>query len=108
MKIYCDNYILGDRIKLANKFFNRLKGLMGKKRLEKGEGLLLLNCSLIHNFFMEIPIDAVYLSHDMTVLAVETLQPWKLGKIIKNTSHILELDAGAAWVTVGDMLEICN
>jgi len=106
MIIYCNNRIIADKVTLADGFFARFKGLMGKKSLDVGEGLLLSPCSSIHCFFMKITIDAVYLSKDMTVLGIETLAPWKLGGYIKHTAHVLELSADSASVGVGDILEI--
>jgi uncharacterized membrane protein (UPF0127 family) len=80
---------------------------MGKKRLEKGEGLLLENCASVHCFFMRMPIDAVYLSKDLTVLGVETLRPWRIGRWFRGTKHVLELEAGqAADVTVGTSVSL--
>jgi uncharacterized membrane protein (UPF0127 family) len=69
---------------------------MGKKRLKPKGGLLLKNCSSIHCFFMRIPIDAVYLSKDFTVLKIETVQPWRIGSFVRGTKHVLELAEGAA------------
>lgn len=106
LKIYCDSREIADRVSLADTFFTRFKGLMGKKSLAAGEGLLLLDCPSIHCFFMKMPIDAVYLSGDMTVLGIETLSPWKLGRHVKNTVHVLELGACTAFVSTGDKLEI--
>ena len=108
MIIYCKNRIIADKVRLAVSFFSRFKGLMGKKHLDFGEGLMLTPCSSIHCFFMKTAIDAVYLSKNMTVLCVETLAPWKLGRYVKNTAHVLELCAGSASVNIGDVLEICS
>ena len=106
MKVSCNSRIIADKVALADTFFTRFKGLMGKKSLVPGEGLLLLNCPSIHCFFMKIPIDAVYLSADCTVLGVEMLTPWQIGRFVKNTAYVLELPAGEADVSVGDKLDI--
>ena len=79
---------------IADSFFRRLRGLMLKKELPRGEGLLLVNCPRIHCFFMRFPIDAVYLDARMFVTGVETIAPWHLGKRIRGTRHTLELEAG--------------
>jgi len=50
----------------------------------------------------------VYLSKDMTVLGIETLSPWSVGRHIKSTAHVLELAAGTALVSAGNVLELCN
>ncbi len=99
MTVRCEGQILGDKIKHADSFFKRFIGLMGKKQLGQGEGLL-LNCSSIHCFFMKIPIDAVYISKTMTVLGTQTLQPWQVGKIFAGTKYVLELQAGAAALAI--------
>ena len=104
--ISCDDTIIADKLIIADSFLSRLKGLMGRKSLEAGEALLLINCSSIHCFFMKITIDAVYLSEDMTVLDIETLPPWRIGKHVKNAAHVLEMSAGSAMVSKGDKLRI--
>lgn len=106
MVVTCKNQIMADHVKLADTFFLRFLGLMGKKELASGEGLLLRNCPSVHCFFMKFPIDAVYLSRDMTVLYTETLEPWKLGKLVKKAAHVLELPAGTARVAAGETVEI--
>lgn len=98
--------VIADKVKTADSFLSRFIGLMGKKSLDDGEGLLLLKCSSIHCFFMKIPIDAVYLSGDMKVLYKETVFPWRLGKIVRGAKHILELGEGKAGMDIGETIDI--
>lgn len=102
----CDHQIIADRVELADTFFRRFLGLMGKKGLAPGEGLLLRNCPSVHCFFMKFPIDVIYLSKDMTVVYTETIEPWKIGRLVKKAAHVLELPAGSARVTAGGKIEI--
>lgn len=105
MIVYCNSFILADKVSIANNFVKRFLGLMGKKSLGNGEGLLLLNSPSIHCFFMKISIDAIYLSRDMKVLGIETLKPWSIGKHFRKTAHVLELREGTALkVKVGDTI----
>ena len=105
MIVYCKDFILADKVRIADNFFKRFFGLMGEKCLGNGEGLLLQKSPSIHCFFMQITIDAVYLSKDMKVLGIETLKPWSIGKHFKKTVHVLELKEGAAAkVSVGDRI----
>ncbi len=106
MIVRCGDRIIADRVKPANTFFDRFIGLMGKRALGDGEGLLLIDCSSIHCFFMRITIDAVYLSKDLTVLGIETLRPWQIGRRIRHASHVLELPSAPEWLSVGDVLDI--
>ncbi|WP_051280706.1 DUF192 domain-containing protein [Anaerovorax odorimutans] len=106
MIAYSNDIFLADKIHLADNFIKRFLGFMGRKELNNGEGLLLLNTPLIHCFFMRITIDAVYLSKDMKVLGIETLKPWSIGTHFKKTSHVLELKKGtiSLKVKVGDTI----
>lgn len=106
MKAVCNNKIVFNDIMRADSFISRLMGLLGKKYLSMDEGLLLENCSSIHCFFMKITIDVVYLSKDMEVLYKETVKPWRIGKLVKNTAHVLEVAEGAGdKISLGDLLE---
>jgi len=108
MTLLCNGRVLASRVRLADSFFSRFKGLMGRKNLDNGEGLLLKRCSSVHSFFMKIPIDVVYLSMGMTVLNVETLKPWRVGSLVRGAVQVLELEAGAACVEPGDLLELAE
>lgn len=87
---------IADRVALADGFFTRFRGLMLRKALLPGEGLLLKNCSAIHCCFMRFSIDAVYLDQRMRVVAAETVRPWRLGGRFPGARHVLELGAGSA------------
>lgn len=109
MKIYVNDVLLVDEVKIADTFLLRLKGLLGKRKIKSNEGLLLMNCPSVHCFFMKFPIDAIYLSDTMTVLYKETIEPWRIGKTVKKTAHILELYRGRRkLVAVGDKITIEN
>lgn len=105
MIVYCGDKILADKVETADTFMKKFLGLMGKKTLVKGAGLL-LHCSSIHCFFMKIPIDALYISKDMIVIGTETIKPWRIGKIIRGTKYVLELNAGEAVpkISIGDRI----
>ncbi|OIO27395.1 MAG: hypothetical protein AUJ18_11010 [Candidatus Hydrogenedentes bacterium CG1_02_42_14] len=88
--------VLWDRIEIAETFFLKLKGLMFRKKLEHGEGLLLLEVSSIHMCFMRFPIDAIFLDRDFRVKQVfMNLKPWT-GFAIADAAHVLELPSGSA------------
>lgn len=90
---------LATRVAVANSFFTRFRGLMLRKTLAPGEGLLLKNCSAIHCCFMRFPIDVLYLDNEMRVVGKETVSPWRLGSVFPGAKHVLELKAG----TTGDI-----
>lgn len=99
MKTYTvsqDSGPVADRVALADNFFTRFRGLMFRKALAPGEGLLLKNCPAIHCCFMRFPIDVVYLNPKLQVVGAETVKPWRLGSIYPEARHVLELEAGRA------------
>lgn len=93
-----------DNIEVASSFLTRFWGLMGKSFSDDYPGLLLMNCSSIHTFFMKKNIDAIYLSKDFKVLEIETILPWRIGKIVRGAKHILELPEKKCSFQKGDFL----
>ena len=93
MKILQNGIELCD-VEVADSFMARFKGLMLKKKLEETSGLLLKKCSSIHTCFMRFSIDVIYLDNEYTILHAETVDPWRIGKIIRHTKHVLELPKG--------------
>ena len=99
MKTYTVSHPAGpiaDQVALADSFFTRFRGLMLRKSLPAGQGLLLKNCSAIHCCFMQFPIDAVYLDGQMRIVGTETVKPWRLGGRFPGARHVLELPAGSS------------
>ncbi len=91
-----DGTVICERLVLAESPPARLRGLLGRKGLSAGEGLLLRPSGSIHTAFMRFPIDAVFLDRDLTVLDVRReLPPWRAaGK--RGARAVLELAAGEA------------
>jgi uncharacterized membrane protein (UPF0127 family) len=88
-------YTLGWRVEVAGSFRSRLAGLLGRKGLPAGGGLLLTPCSSIHSFLMEFTFDAVFLDGDgRVVLAVRDIEPGRMIKPVAGASQVLELPAG--------------
>jgi uncharacterized membrane protein (UPF0127 family) len=99
---------LGNDISLATSLSARLKGLLGKNKLEAGKGLLICPCKGIHTFFMKFPIDAVFLDKDNRVVALaHALPPNRMTSIYPKAVSVLELPAGTLGegVVVGDEIK---
>ena len=85
------------RLEIADSFFARLKGLMGRKKLPQGQGLLILPCNSIHMLFMRFAIDAVYVDKNFVVKKiVKSLRPWLGMSVCLGAHAVIELNAGAA------------
>lgn len=94
----------------AISFASRLKGLIGRTGLGKGEGLWMARCRAIHTFGMRFPIDVVFLDKDLTVRkAVKGVNPFHPIVYCFSAKGVLELPEGAierAQLQVGDRIEI--
>lgn len=82
-------------IEVAENFRSRFFGLMFRKNLDRGFGLLLNPCNSIHMMFMRFAIDVVYLDKNFRIQKlVKNLHPWiGLSMCLKATST-LEIAAG--------------
>lgn len=100
--------LLGERIARADSFWMRFLGLMGRRELRTGEGLLLSQTSSIHMGFMRFPIDVLFLDESGRIVAVrERVRPW-IGWATASADAALELPAGTAFsveASVGDLVE---
>lgn len=88
--------VVCSRCVLADRPWTRLRGLLGRKGLQAGEGLLLRPVGAIHTMFMRFAIDVVFLDRDYTVLkVVENLRPWRFAGA-RGAKAVLELRRGGA------------
>jgi uncharacterized membrane protein (UPF0127 family) len=71
-----------------------MKGLLGRRSLASGEGLLLKPASSVHTFFMRFAIDVVFLDRDLRVLSIAAnVRPWRAAAR-PGARAALELPAG--------------
>src|SRR5213080_1131820 len=103
-----DDRVVLQRCWVASSPLARMRGLLGRRRLEHGEGILLRPASSVHTFFMLFAIDVVFLDRDLSVLrVVPALSPWRAASG-RGAAAVLELAAGeceARGVGVGDRLD---
>jgi uncharacterized membrane protein (UPF0127 family) len=102
-----DGTLVCQRCLLADNPWLRMKGLLGRSRLDRSEGILLRPASAIHMAFMRFAIDAVFADRDLRVLRVaEQLKPWRLASC-RRARVVVELAAGTcaeAGLRAGDVL----
>ena len=102
-----DGAIACERCTVADRMLSRMKGLLGRKDLSTGEGILIRPAPSIHTFFMRFPIDVVFLSRQGDVLKIaEHVAPWR-ARSCRHSYAVLELAAGEAGrrgLAVGDRI----
>lgn len=93
----------------ADRPLARMRGLIGRRELPAGDGLLLTPAPSIHTAFMRFAIDAVFLDRELRVLKiVERLRPWRAASA-RGARAVLELAAGECArrdVCEGDRLDV--
>jgi uncharacterized membrane protein (UPF0127 family) len=101
---------VGSRIGLADTSLSRLFGLLGKRSLDPGCGILIRPSSGVHTFGMTFSIDVVALDPDLRVLKTwRRLPPFRVTTISLKTHSVLELAAGQidqCGIEPGDQLAI--
>lgn len=126
--------VLADQAESAEGLLKRMTGLLSRRSLGAGEGLILPRCSAIHTCFMRFPIDVLFLktasssklqaSSQSRQPAACSLQP-ETGVVVKVVEHlkpfrlawargadtVVELPAGTISRTAtqaGELLEIAR
>src|SRR3954469_9794326 len=107
--LHAGGRVICERCELADRPHTRLRGLLGRRDLPAGEGLLLRPSPSIHTWFMRFPIDVVFLDADLRVLdVVPRLGPWRMAAR-RGARAVLELAPGEAArraLQPGDTLEL--
>jgi len=103
--VICDEATIADRV------LSRVRGLLGRTEMRRGEGLLLSPAPSIHTAFMRFPIDAIFLNRERQVVKlVPSMKPWRAAAA-REAHAVLELEAGAIsrrGVRVGDTLQVLD
>jgi len=102
-----DGRIVCESVAVADTRLRRLRGLLGKRRLDQGEGLVLRPSFSVHTWFMNFPIDVVFVDADQVVLKIASgLKPFRTSSC-RGAREVIELPAGecdARGLTVGDRI----
>jgi hypothetical protein len=103
------NTLLATAMEVADSAPKRNKGLLGRKFFPTGEGLWIIPCQSVHTFFMQFPIDLVYLDRKNGIRKLRyNVPPWRMSACFSAHS-IIELPSGTIQQTrtcCGDILEI--
>jgi hypothetical protein len=106
--------VLGTWISVADRWWQRLRGLLGRSPLSAGAGLLLQPCRAVHMFGMRYAVDVAFLDRRGSVVAVyHRLAPGQRSRWHKGAAYALELPAGTLAMTgtrEGDRLawDLCD
>lgn len=97
------------KVETAETFTTRLKGLLGRKSLEPGSGLLINPCNSIHCFFMKFPIDVAFVDKEHKVIRViPGMKPFSASPIVPGAKFVIEANDGEfnGKLQQGDIIEV--
>lgn len=84
------------RVMIAATPFKRMRGLLARRPLSRGEAMLIRPCNMIHTVGMGYKIDVVFLARDGVVLRVaDAVAPLRM-RMHFGAHSVLELAAGEA------------
>jgi uncharacterized protein len=98
-------------VSVADSYFRRLVGLLGKTRkwARAGRGLWIIPSHGIHTIGMLFPIDLIFLDREKNVVHLEEhVRPFRISRVSLKSYSVLELPAHTVFRTgtcVGDQLE---
>lgn len=101
--------ILLENIIIADNFFKRLKGLLGRTELSQGEGLIIKPCNSVHTIGMKFPIDVAFVDKNNIVNhIISQMGSGKFSPIIRKAAYVIEASAGAFEdrLNIGDKVNI--
>jgi uncharacterized membrane protein (UPF0127 family) len=92
--IRANGQVVCEKCLVADRPVARVRGLLGRRELPAGEGILLRPAGSIHTFFMRFAIDAVFLDRELRVVKTATdIRPWK-ARGARGAKAVLELASG--------------
>lgn len=99
-----------EKLRLADTAWTRMRGLLGRPPLQRGEGLWIRPSNGVHTIGMKYAIDVLFLdSRKRVVDLYENLRPFRFTKIRFDTRSVVELPAHAiseSGTQIGDQIEI--
>ena len=100
-----DGRIVAEEVRIANTIGSRTIGLLGRRSLPQGHGIVLRPAFSIHTAFMRFPIDAIFLDADLVVVKIAADLGRARTASSRGAREVVELAAGECerrGLSVGD------
>jgi uncharacterized membrane protein (UPF0127 family) len=84
-----------EEAEVCETFWLRLKGLLGRKFLSPGQGIIIRPCRSVHTVGMSFPIDVAFVDREGFIcLVLENMRPNRLSPNVRNAFCVVEAPAG--------------
>ncbi|TAK22495.1 MAG: DUF192 domain-containing protein [Chloroflexota bacterium] len=104
--------VLAANAEVARGPWGQFVGLMGRRGLAAGGGLVLPRTRAVHSHFMRFTIDVLFFDREYIVIGMaERLSPWRLSRYYWKASGAVELPGNALAETgtrIGDRMSIAE
>lgn len=104
------NQTLIPNLEVADTFWTRAKGLLGRKELSSDRALWINPCNSVHTFFMKFAIDLVFVNREMVVVkTIGDVPPGRMVWPVWSASSVIEFRAGFLEqnpIRVGEQLHV--
>jgi uncharacterized protein len=102
--------LLGQFVAVADTTLSRMVGLLDRKKLDPGGGMLIMPSQAVHTIGMRFPIDVLFLDRKWRVVHLQpALAPNRITGLHWKAHCVLELPAGViarTLTSVGDQLSV--
>lgn len=89
------NVLIAERVRSAEGFLQRLKGLLGTRAMHPGDGLWISPCDSVHTLGMRYPLDVLFVDEQGIVVgSCPGLRPCRFSPRYRRSCGVLELPAG--------------
>ena len=86
--------VLAKKVRYCNRFFSRLKGLLGTEP-DPDEACWLIPCNMVHTFGLRYPIDILFLNKKNEIISViQNLKPNRLSPFVPTAHSVVEFASG--------------
>jgi uncharacterized membrane protein (UPF0127 family) len=110
MQVVIRNQVLADKTIVAASHWARMRGLLGRRAILSGEGLLIGHAKAIHTIGLRFSIDVAFLdSNGRVVHMIHHMKPFRISPLVRASAMVLELPAGVLQRTgtvLGDYVQI--
>lgn len=112
VQLKINDKILFNHLVIADSFFTRLKGWLGKNAVSENEALLIKPCRSVHSFGMKFTIDVLFINSEQVIVGIfENLEANHLTLTVKQADYVVEIKGGLINklnIEIGQIIEICN
>jgi uncharacterized membrane protein (UPF0127 family) len=92
--------VLGTRIGVAETWWSRLRGFLGRPEPRPGEGLMLVPCRGVHMHGMKYALDVIFIDQSGAVLRTYPgLQPGRRTPYHRDAEYVIEVPVGTIAAT---------